>query len=235
MAPIPGAPRELLWYHQIQRENRHILERINKQQADMVNISGQLSINQRQAEQAQQILSELEAKQVTATERRREDFEQEKDILKRISELEDSVQALRRANDSQPVATGTTSQWQTLEQRLDTIENNQTTASDQDMQQLKLRMDELERGMTNTAGRSVGSVQQGAGERAIESVPEADLSVPGVAAGDQSRAGQAKDIATQESESECQSNERPSVPVQQIRRLGRERMPFRPTPPDLGW
>lgn len=235
MAPVSGAPRELLWYHQIQRENHHILERINKQQADIDKINGQLSINQGQAEQAQQIISELEAKQVTATERRREDFEQEKDILKRISELEVSVQALRRANDSQPVATDTTSQWQTLEQRLDTIQNNQTTASDQNMQQLKLRMDELERSVTNTGGRSVGPVQQGAGERAIEPAPEADLSIPGVAAGDQSRGGQAKDVATQESESECQPNERPPVPVQQLRRLGRERMPFRPTPPDLGW
>ncbi|KAH0130354.1 hypothetical protein KCU67_g16910, partial [Aureobasidium melanogenum] len=104
MPPVSGAPRELLWYHQMQRENRHLLEQIRRQEADLDKIKSQTSADQEQREQIQQLLLELETKQAMATERRREDFEREKEILKRVDKLEKSLDMVRGANDSQPMA-----------------------------------------------------------------------------------------------------------------------------------
>ncbi|CAD0113063.1 unnamed protein product [Aureobasidium uvarum] len=233
MPPASGSPRELLWYHQIRRENRHLLEQINKQQVDLDKVRSQSSADQKQREQVQQLLLDLETKQATATERRREDFEREKEILKRIGRLEESVEMLRRAHDSQPMVTGAGSQWQVLEQRLDMLEQRQTTVSGQDMQQLNLRPGTLSRAINTPIKDPITIVSPHVnhgnnGNR----VTEGGTDVRQVSAAEQVREGKGKEKMQAERET---SRERRSDFVQKKRRPGDRRIPFRPTPADLGW
>lgn len=229
-----AAPRELLWYHQIQRETRHLLEQISKQRADLDRIKNQSSADHEQREQIQQLLLELETKQATATERRREDFEREKEILKRIGKLEESVEVLRRANDSQPMVTGAVSQWHTLEQRLDVLEERQTKASEQDdVQQLNLRVDALAKAMNNSVKNPTTSTEQHPNhENDKEPAAEAEIVAGRATVEGQVRGGMADERTQTERESSCQR-----LPdfVQKKRRPGEKCVPFRPTPPDLDW
>ncbi|CAD0093007.1 unnamed protein product [Aureobasidium vineae] len=233
MPPASGSPRELLWYHQIQRENRHLLEQINRQQVELEKIKSQSSADQKQREQVQQLLSELETKQATATERRREDFEREKEILKRIGKLEESVEMLRRAHDSQPMVTGTGSQWQMLEQRLDMLEQRQTTASEQDMQQINLRIDTLSRAINKPFKVPITLADQHVNYVNNENrAAEGSTDTCQMSAGEQVRGGKGEEKMQPERET---SRERRSDFVQKKRRPGDRRIPFRPTPADLGW
>ena len=228
-----AAPRELLWYHQIQRETRHLLEQISKQQADLDRIKDQSSADQEQREQIQQLLLELETKQATATKRRREDFEREKEILKRVGKLEESVEVLRKANDSQPVVTGAVSQWHTLEQRLDVLEQRQAKASEQDVQQLNLRIDALAEARSNyTKNPTTSTEQQPNHENNKESAAEPEKVAERATVGGQVRDEMVKEKTQTERETSCQR-----LPdfVQKKRRPGEKCIPFRPTPPDLEW
>jgi hypothetical protein len=234
MPPVPAAPRELLWYHQIQRETRQLLEQIGKQQAELDKIKQQSSADQGQREQLQQLLLlELETRQATATERRREDFEREKDILKRVGKLEESVEMLRRANDSQPVVTGAVSQWHALGQRLEMLEQRQTKAPEQDVQQLNLRIDALARAMNDSVKNHSTIVEQHPHhENDKERVPEADTDAAKATTVEQARRSRDKEKSQTERE---MSSQRLSDFVQKKRRPGEKHIPFRPTPPDLGW
>jgi hypothetical protein len=233
MPPLSAAPRELLWYHQIQRETRHLLEQISKQQADLDNIKQQSSADQGQREQIQQLLLELETRQATATERRREDFEREKDILKRVGKLEESVEMLRRANDSQPVATGAVSQWHALGPRLDMLEQRQTKAPEQDVQQLNLRIDALARAMNNFVKNRPTIVEQHPHhQNDKERVTEADTDAGKATTVEQARGSRDEEKSQTE---RGMSSQRLSDFVQKKRRPGEKHIPFRPTPPDLGW
>ncbi|KAI4718961.1 hypothetical protein E4T48_04845 [Aureobasidium sp. EXF-10727] len=227
MPPASGSPRELLWYHQIQRETRHLLEQISKQQADLDKIKSQSSADQEQREQIQQLLSELETKQGTATERRREDFEREKEILRRVGKLEESVEMLRRAHDRPG------SQWQMLEQRLDMLEQRQTTGSEQDIQQLNLRLDTLSRAINSPIkGPSIGVDQHVKGGNNENRAAEGSTDTREASVEEQSTVGKAKEKMQPERET---SRDRRSDFVQKKRRPGERRIPFRPTPADLGW
>ncbi|KAI4731078.1 hypothetical protein E4T49_01222 [Aureobasidium sp. EXF-10728] len=233
MPPTSGSPRELLWYHQIQREIRHLLERISKQQADLDKIKSQLSADQEQREQIQHLLSELETKQGTATERRREDFEREKEILRRVGKLEESVEMLRRAHDSQSMVTGPGSQWQMLEQRLDMLEQRQTTGSEQDIQQLNLRLDTLSRAINSPTKEPNTVVDQHVHDGNSENrAAGGSIDTREASVGEQSTVGKAGEKMQPERET---SRDRRSDFVQKKRRPGERRIPFRPTPADLGW
>jgi hypothetical protein len=229
-----AAPRELLWYHQIQRETRHLLEQINKQRADLDRINDQSSADHEQREQIQQLILELETKQATATERRREDFEREKEILKRVGKLEESVEVLRRANDSQPMVTGAVSQWHTLEQRLDVLEQRQAKALEQDdVQQLNLRIDALAKVINNLVKNPTTSTEQHPNrENDKEPAAEVETIAARATLEGQVRGEMANERIQTEQETSCQR-----LPdfVQKKRRPGEKCIPFRPTPPDLGW
>lgn len=229
-----AAPRELLWYHQIQKETRHLLEQISKQQADLDRIKNQSIADQEQREQIQQLLLELETKQGTATERRREDFEREKEILKRVGKLEESVEVLRRANDSQPMVTGAGSQWHTLEQRLDLLEQRQAKASGQDdVQQLSLRIDALAKAMNNSVKNPTTSTEQHPNhENDNESAAEPEKVAERATVGGQVRDEMVNEKTQTERETSCQR-----LPdfIQKKRRPGEKCIPFRPTPADLEW
>ncbi|KAH0292218.1 hypothetical protein M436DRAFT_78857 [Aureobasidium namibiae CBS 147.97] len=233
MPPVSTAPRELLWYHQIQRETRHLLEQISKQQADLDKLKNQSSTDQKQREQSQQLLLELETKQATALERRREDFEREKEILKRIGKLEESVEALRRANESQSMVTGAASQWHTLERRLDILEQNQAKSLQQDVQRLNLRIDALAKEMKNSIkDPNTFAKQRSDPSNDKGSAAEAEKNAGTANAGDKVRG--ATDSEELQAEREI-SSQRPSDFVQKKRRPGEKHIPFRPTPPELSW
>ncbi|KAG9810299.1 hypothetical protein KCU63_g21238, partial [Aureobasidium melanogenum] len=232
MPPVSGAPRELLWYHQMQRENRHLLEQIRRQEADLDKIKSQSSADQEQREQIQQLLLELETKQATATERRREDFEREKEILKRVDKLEKSLDMLRGANDTQPMATEAVNQWQTLEQRLDVLEQRQNKVPELDVRQLKLRIDALAKVMNNPVPDPSNFIDQHVNHEDKDQAAEASAGATVTSAGEQTREGTAKEKMQAEREPSLQ---RRSSFVLKKRRPGDKRIPFRPTPPDLGW
>ncbi|KAH0372860.1 hypothetical protein KCU65_g770, partial [Aureobasidium melanogenum] len=232
MPPVSGVPRELLWYHQIQRENRHLLEQVKRQQADLDKIKSQQSADQEQREQIQQLLLELETKQATANERRREDFEREKDMLKRVNELEESLDVLCRANDSQPMATAAVNQWQTLEQRLDVLEQRQTKVPELDVQQLNLKIDALAKVMNNPIKETSNLTDQHINHENKDPGAEAVGDVIITPEVEQAREGTPKE--KMQSEREPSLQRRPSF-VLPKRRPGAKRIPFRPTPPDLGW
>lgn len=233
MPPVSAAPRELLWYHQIQRETRHLLEQISKQQADLDKIKNQSSAGQDQREQIQQLLLDLETRQTTALERRREDFEREKEILKRVGKLEESVEALRRANESQPMVTEAVSQWHALEQRLDVLEQRQTKAWDQDMQQLNLRIDALAKTMNDPIKDPTAlTTHDPSHDNDKEQAPEVGNNAATVTAGEEVRGATDRNELHAERE---MSSQRPSDFVQKKRRPGGKHIPFRPTPPDLSW
>jgi chromosome segregation ATPase len=233
MPPVSGAPRELLWYHQIQRENRHLLEQISKQQADIDKMKNKSPADQGQSEQIQQLLLELESRQATVTERRREDFEREKEILKRVGKLEESIEMLRKASDSQPVGTEAVSQWNALGQRLDVLEQRQTKDPEQDMQQLNLRIDALARAVNNFSKNPNIPIEQRTNhetdkERTAEVDTDAGKAITGKQAGEE--------LGNEELHTHREvSGERRSDFVQKKRRPGEKHIPFRPTPPDLGW
>jgi hypothetical protein len=233
MPPVPGAPRELLWYNQIQRENRHLLEQIGKQQAELDKIKNRSSANQAQREQIQQLLLEFETRQATATERRREDFEREKEILKRVGKLEESIEMLRKANDSQPMAAGAASQCHALGQRLEVLEQHQTKVSDKDVQQLNLRIDALARAMNGSVKSStIPSEQHTDHGSEKEQTTKGDT--------DCRKATTEKQVGEELRNEELHahrevSSQRRSDFVQKKRRPGEKHIPFRPTPPDLGW
>lgn len=232
MPPVPAAPRELLWYHQIQRETRHLLEQISKQQADLDKIRNQSSTNQDQREQVQQLLVELETKQATYLERKREDFEREKEILKRIGTLEESVEALRRANESQSMVPGAVSQWHTLEQRLDVLEQRQTKALEQDVQQLNLRIDALAGEMTKLVKNPDPFAKQHPNHDQDKSrAAEVEKNV-GTATAREKVRGVSSEVLQAKREMPSQ---RPSDFIQKKRRPGEKHIPFRPTPADLSW
>ncbi|KAI4786635.1 hypothetical protein E4T44_13822 [Aureobasidium sp. EXF-8845] len=233
MPPVPGAPRELLWYHQIQRENRHLLEQIDKQQAELNSIKNKSSADQAQRGQIQQLLLELETTQASVTERRREDFEREKEILKRVGKLEESLEMLRKANDSQPMAAGTVSQCHALGQRLDVLEQHQTKVSDKDVQQLNMRIDALARAMNDSVKNSTIPAEQ-------RNDHGFDKEQTGEADTDPGKAITKKQVGEELGNEELHihrevSSERRSDFVQKKRRPGERHIPFRPTPPDLGW
>jgi chromosome segregation ATPase len=234
MPPATTAPRELLWYHQLQRENRHLLERINQQQTDMDKIKTQMSASQGRADETRQMLSELDAKQAAGIERRREEFEHEKEILRRVRALEDAVEALRKRDDSQAVLSGITNQCDTLEQRMGDMENRQVTTSDQNMQHLKLRLNLLEQAMI-VPGKD--SAFKGIQESSEEQVAKVISEVSESAKINQRKEGEiARQTRNDEIRSEPQSPDRVVQPkvVQLRRRPEREkRIPFRPTPPDV--
>lgn len=232
MPPASGAPRELLWYHQMQRENRHLLEQIRKQQAELDKIKSQSSGDQEQREQIHQRLLKLETKQSTATERRREDFEREKEILKRVSKLEESCEMLHRANDSQPTATPAVNQWQTLEQRLDALEQRPTKVPQLDVQQLSLRIDALAQVINSPVKDPSNLTHQNANHEEKDQAAPACSGASVTTAGELAREGKGKEKMTSEREP---SYERRSSFVQKKRRAGEKRIPFRPTPADLGW
>jgi hypothetical protein len=235
MPPVSGAPRELLWYHQIQRENRHLLEQIGKQQAELDKIKNKSTADQGQRDQIQQLLLELETRQATVTERRREDFEREKEILKRLGKLEESIEMLRKANDSQPVAAGAVSQCHALGQRLDVLEQHQTKVSHKDVQQLNLRIDALARAMNSSVKNSTMPTEQHTDHRlGEERTAEADTDAGKVNAGKQARREPTRNTEELHIQREI-SSERRSDFVQKKRRPGEKHIPFRPTPPDLGW
>ncbi|KAG9520984.1 hypothetical protein KCV07_g3900, partial [Aureobasidium melanogenum] len=233
MPPVSGAPRELLWYHQMQRENRHLLEQIRKQEADLDKIKSQTSADQEQREQIQQLLLELETKQATATERRREDFEREKEILKRVDKLEKSLDMLRGANDSQRMATAAVNQWHTLEHRLEMLEQRQTKVPELDVRQLNLRIDALAKVVNNPVTESSNLLDQHVNHEDKDQTAEAGGSATVTSAGEQAREGTAKEKMQAEREPSLQ---RRSSFVLKKRRPGDKRViPYRPTPLDLGW
>lgn len=232
MAPASAAPRELLWYHQMQRENRHLLEQLRKQQADLDKIKSQSSADQEQREQIQQLLLNLETKQATATERRREDFEREKEMLKRVSKLEESFEMLRRANDSQPTAAAAVNQCQTLEERLDVLEQRQTKALQLDVPHLKPRIDALALVMNNPVKDPSNLTHQHANHEAKDQAAEAYSDAAVMSPEGLVRGGKGKEKMPSEREPSC---EKRSSFVQKKRRAGEKRIPFRPTPADLGW
>jgi chromosome segregation ATPase len=233
MPPVSGTPRELLWYHQIQRENRHLLEQIGKQQAELDKIKNKSSADQGQREQTQQLLMELETRQATVTERRREGFEREKEILKRVGKLEESIEMLRKANDSQPVVTGAISQCHALEQRLGVLEQHRIRAPEHDLEQLNLRIDALARVVNSFSKNSTISVEQHTNHES-DKEPRAEDDT------DARKTNAGKQVRREPSSGELHiqremSSERRSDFVQKKRRPGEKHIPFRPTPPDLGW
>ncbi|KAG9556639.1 hypothetical protein KCU71_g20634, partial [Aureobasidium melanogenum] len=233
MPAVSGAPRELLWYHQMQRENRHLLEQIRRQEADLDKIKSQTSADQEQREQIQQLLLELETKQAMATERRREDFEREKEILKRVDKLEKSLDMLRGASDSQRMATAAVNQWHTLEHRLEMLEQRQTKVPELDVRQLNLRIDALAKVMNNPVTESSNLLDQHVNHEDKDQTAEAGGSATVTSAGEQAREGTAKEKMQAEREPSLQ---RRSSFVLKKRRPGDKRViPYRPTPLDLGW
>lgn len=233
MPPATAAPRELLWYHQIQRETRHLLEQISKQQVDLDKIKNQSSTDQDQREQIRQLLLDFETRQATALERKREDFEREKEILKRVGNLEESVEMLRKANESQSMVTGPTSQWHAFEQRLDVLEQRQTKALEQDVQQLNLRIDSLVKAMNDSVRNPTTFTKQH---------PHSDIDKERAAEVEQTagteNVGEKVRGATGSEELQAEremSSQRPSDFVQKKRRPGEKPIPFRPTPADLDW
>lgn len=216
----------------MQRENRHLLEKIRKQEADLDKVKSQASADQEQREQIQRLLFELETKQAAATERRREDFEREKEILKRVNKLEESFEMLRRANDSQPMATAAANQFQTLEQRLDALEQHQAKVPQLDVQELNLRTDAMAQVMNNPVKNSSHFAHQHANHEDKGQAAEACSDAPVTSAGDLIRKGKDKEGMPSEREP---SYERRSSFVPKKRRAGEKRIPFRPTPADLGW
>lgn len=233
MPPATAAPRELLWYHQIQRETRHLLEQISKQQADLDKIKNQSSTDQDQREQIRQLLLDFETRQATALERKREDFEREKEILKRVGNLEESVEMLRKANESQSMVTGPTSQWHALEQRLDVLEQRQTKALEQDVQQLNLRIDSLVKAMNDSVRNPTTFTKQHPNNDIDkEQAAEVEQNAGTENVGEKARG--ATDSEEMQAEREM-SSQRPSDFVQKKRRPGEKPIPFRPTPADLDW
>lgn len=233
MPPVSAAPRELLWYHQIQRETRHLLEQISKQQADLDKLKNQASTDQDQSEQVQQLLLEIGTKQATALERKREDFEREKEKLKRIGKLEECVEVLRKANESQAMITGAVSQWHTLEQRLDVLEQSQTKALEHDVQQLNMRIDALAREMTKLVKKpDPFAKQHPSHDNNKNRAAEVEKIAGTTTAGEKVRGATSSEELPAERE---MSSQRPSDFVQKKRRPGEKRIPFRPTPADLSW
>ncbi|KAG9629463.1 hypothetical protein KCU64_g17455, partial [Aureobasidium melanogenum] len=232
MPPVSGTPRELLWYHQMQRENRHLLEQIRRQEADLDKIKSRSSADQEQREQIQQLLLEFETKQATAIERRREDFEREKEILKRVDKLEKSLDMLRGANNSQPMATAAVNQWQTLEQRLEMLEQRQTKVPELDVRQLNLRIDALAKVVNSPVTDPSNTNDQHVNHEDKDQAAEAGGDAIVTSAVEQAREATAKEKMQAEREPSLQ---RRSSFVPKKRRPGDKRIPFRPTPPDLGW
>ncbi|KAG9620686.1 hypothetical protein KCU77_g20219, partial [Aureobasidium melanogenum] len=232
MPPVSGTPRELLWYHQMQRENRHLLEQIRRQEADLDKIKSRSSADQEQREQIQQLLLEFETKQATAIERRREDFEREKEILKRVDKLEKSLDMLRGANDTQPMATTAVNQWQTLEQRVDVLEQRQSKVPKLDVRQSNLRIDALAKVVNNPVTNPSNLIDRHINHEDRDQAVEAGDDATVTSAGEQAREGTTKEKMQAEREPSLQ---RRSSFVVKKRRPGDKRIPFRPTPPDLGW
>ncbi|KAG9949009.1 hypothetical protein KCU85_g4583, partial [Aureobasidium melanogenum] len=232
LPPVSGAPRELLWYHQMQRESRHLLEQVKRQQVDLDKIKSQSSADQKQREQVQQLLLEFETKQVTATERRREDFEREKEMLKRLDELEKSLDVLHGVNDSQPEASAAVNQWQTLEQRLAVLEQCQTKAPELDVHKLNLRIDALAKAMNNPVKDTNKLVDQHVNHEDKDQAADAGNDTTVTSVVEQVREGATKEKMPSEREPSLQR--RPSF-VLPKRRPGDRTIPFKPTPSDLGW
>ncbi|CAD0091647.1 unnamed protein product [Aureobasidium mustum] len=232
MPSVTVAPRELLWYHQMQRENRHLLEQVKRQQADLDKIKSQSSADQEQREQIKQRLSELETKQATTTDRRREDFEREKEILKRVGKLEESFETLRRANDSQPMATAAVNQWQTLEQRLDMLEQRHARVPELDVQQLNQRINALAKVVNNPVKDPRNLGHQHANNESMDQAAGAG--------DDATRTSGGRQIGEEKGKEKMQTEREPSLQrrssfVQTRRRAGEKLISFRPTPPDLAW
>lgn len=237
MAPSFSAPRELLWYHQLQKETRHLLERVKRQQAEVESVRKELSVSEGQKKELQETVSQLEANQVTSAARKREDFEREKQLLKRISDLESSVAALKRANENQPLDE-VTRRLQSLDDRIVHVEKHQTTTLHDkgDTAHLQMRLEKLEKAHCENMTRNA---YYGALETVQQRTADTGPALEDLGAFDPVRkekivAERSKEVAGDDGQV---SNKRAHpILVQKRRRPEREkRIPFRPTPPDMMW
>ncbi|KAI5273109.1 hypothetical protein E4T47_03649 [Aureobasidium subglaciale] len=240
MSSTPNTPRELLWYHQLQRENRHLLSLIKKQALDIENLTTTSTSIAQERLRIQNLVFSLEAKAAATTERRREEFEREKEILKRVGRLEEGVERLKREGSQAVVGGGGGSQWVGLEQRVDELEERLERVEDGDVEQLRLRIDALGKAIEVMLKRSAAVVEpsidlETGDEQAPAAHAEVDNSMPEVPAEEQLGIQAAHDVESGAKAIEEQMPmELPRKPVKQKRRIGGLNMPFRPTPSDLG-
>ncbi|KAI5210482.1 hypothetical protein E4T39_00275 [Aureobasidium subglaciale] len=243
MPPTSNSPRELLWYHQLQRENRHLLDLVKKQAIDIEKLTTLTNSTAQERQQLQNLLSSLEAKAASTTQGRREEFEREKEILKRVVLLEERVEVLRR-QESQVVVGGGGSQWEGLEQRVDALEERQERVGEGDVEQLRLRIDALGKAMDVMLKRSSVVVEpstdiqdggehetEDTSEQATEDDAEAEAVVPEVPA--EKQIARKRSTETASGKNPINKPELTKVTAKSL--AGRRIMPFRPTPPDLGW
>ncbi|KAI5245856.1 hypothetical protein E4T43_02939 [Aureobasidium subglaciale] len=251
MSSTPNTPRELLWYHQLQRENRHLLSLIKKQALDIEKLTTASTSIAQERLRIQNLVSSLEAKAAATTERRREEFEREKEILKRVGRLEEGVERLKREESQAVVGGGGGSQWVGLEQRFDELEERMGRVEDGDMEQLRLRIDALGKAIEvilkgsaavvepsidlETGDEQISAALETGDEQAPAAHAEVDNSMPEVPAEEQLGIQAAHDVESGAKAIEEQMPmELPRKPVKQKRRIGGLNMPFRPTPSDLG-
>ncbi|KAI5253470.1 hypothetical protein E4T42_02877 [Aureobasidium subglaciale] len=240
MSSTANSPRELLWYYQIQRENRHLLSLIKKQALDIEKLTTASTSIAQEGLQIQNLVSSIEDKAAATTERGREEFEREKEILKRVGRLEEEIERLKREESQAVVGGGWGSQWAGLEQRVDGLEERLGRVEDGDVEQLRLRIDALGKAMEGMLRRSATVDErfldlETGDEQASAAHAEVDNSMPEVAAEEQFGIQGAHDVESGAKAIEEQMPvELPRKPVKQKRRIGGLNMPFRPTPSDLG-
>ena len=130
------------------------------------------------------------------------------------------------------MATAAVNQWQTLEQRLDMLEQRQTKVPELDARQLNQRIDALAKVVNNPVKDPSNLSHQHANPESMDQAAEAGDDATRTFAGEKTREEKGKEKIQSEREPPLQ---RRSSFVQTKRRAGEKRIPFRPTPADLGW